>query len=186
MQLDLEHYNYEERTPTTINQCIDDLVHGYADANVYTELGKSLMEVLEDRFFHQWPLIRYKYASMLFHGYYNGPSYQDNYIEGDEELAIELLLPMAEEGLATAQYDLGFRFHIYEEEREQNLIWMLKASKQGYYRAQRYIDNVFDKGLYKDLSDEVRKAFLLELTRIHPDDPITEKQLMKKGEYHGR
>lgn len=46
MELELEKYSYERRKPTTINQCINDLVNGYADANVHMELEKNLFELL--------------------------------------------------------------------------------------------------------------------------------------------
>ena len=171
MELELEKYSYERREPSTINQCINDLANGYADADVYMELGKKFMELLEDEWFHQIPLVRYKYASMLLRGYFNG-LYEDNYIKGDPDLAMEILLPMAEAGLATAQYDLGlgFQFRDSDSECEANVKWMLKASKQDYYRAHSYLDSVFTDLGYGKFSIEVQKDFLSEIVRIHPDE----------------
>ena len=171
MELELEKYSYERREPTTINQCINDLANGYADASVYMELEKNFMELLEDEWFHQIPLVRYKYASMLLHGYFDG-IYEDNYIEGDPDLAMEILQPMAEAGLVTAQYDLGWGFHYCnsDSECEAKVKWMLKASKQDYYRAHSYLASTFTKVDYGKFSIETQKDFLSEIARIRPDE----------------
>ena len=188
MKLELEKYSYERREPTTINQCINDLVNGYADAKVYMELGKNLFELLEDKWFHQFPLLYYKYASMLVNGYFCGRS-EDDYISGNKALGMQILLPMAESGLATAQYDMGHDFHPCEPPSayEENVKWMLKASKQDYYQAHNYLSFIFEKLIYCGFSIETQIEFLSEIARVFSNEWKGEyakeklEELMKKG-----
>ena len=193
MELELEKYSYERRKPTTINQCINDLVNGYADANVHMELEKNLFELLEDKWFHQFPLVRYRYASMLKHGYFCG-RWEDDHIQGNKDLADEILLPMAEAGLATAQYDMGYGFHPCgpDSAYEENVKWMLKASKQDYYQAHNYLAFVFEKVRYWNFSVETQMELLSEIARVFSDEWKGEyakeklnKLLKKEGEDHG-
>ena len=167
MELELEKYSYERREPTTINQCIDDLVNGHADANVYMELGKHLMELLEDEWFHQWPLVRYKYAANLLYGYFDGRSHEKNYIDGDPERAIKILRPMAEAGLATAQYDVGRYYEFEEKDLEAALVWIIKASKQEYHYAHKYLYSVWFNSVYKKFSKHIQVEYFSELARIY-------------------
>ena len=193
MELELEKYSYERRKPTTINQCIHDLVNGYADAKVHMEVGKNLFEVIEDKWFHQFPLVRYKYASMLKHGYFCG-RWEDDYIDGDNDLAEKILLPMAEAGLATAQYDMGWGFHSGDpgSAYEENVKWMLKASKQDYYAAHIYLAFIFEKVRFEDFSIELQMEFLSEIARVfsnewkgeYAKEKLNELQ-KKEGEDHG-
>ena len=167
MELELEKYSYERREPTTINQCINDLVNGYADAKVYMELEKNLFELLEDKWFHQFPLLRYKYASYLLRGYYNGRSLEDNYIRGDPEHAIKILRPMAGAGLATAQYDVGRYYDFEKNDVESALTWIIKASKQEYHYAHKYLYSVWFNSGYKKFSNHAKIEFFSELARIY-------------------
>lgn len=166
MELDLENYSYEKRAPTTINQCLNELMQGYADADVYKELGKHFMELMADEFFLQWPLVRYKYASNLLYGYFDG-RYEDNYIEGDEDLAIKILLPMAEAGLATAQYDVGRYYEFAKQDLDLALEWIVRASKQEYHYAHKYLRSLWYSSFYEKLSISSQKIFFSELTRIY-------------------
>ena len=171
MDLELENYSYEERKRTTINQCLNDLIAGYADADVSMELGKHFMELMEDEYFLQWPLIRYRYASNLLTGYFGGCS-EDDYIRGNPELGLKLLVPMAEAGLATAQYDLG-RYYQWEEHQEDiGWKWVVKASRQGYYRANRYVYNCWHNIMPSNISIDTKKEFFVELERLYTGQPL--------------
>lgn len=173
MEFELKKYSYDRRDPTTINQCINELVDGYADARVHMELGKNLFELIQDEWFHQFPLVRYKYASMLMHGYFCGPS-EDDYIEGNKALGKELILPFAEAGLAVAQFDMGYGFHSCGSDKayEENVKWMLKASRQDYYQAHNYLKFIYDKTKYWEFSIEIQMELLKELSRVFADTRI--------------
>ena len=171
MNFDFKNYSYEARPPTTINQCLNDLIAGYADSNVYMELEKHFMELMEDEYFLQWPLVRYRYASNLLLGYFCGRS-EDDYMSGNHELGLKLLTPMAEAGLATAQYDLGRHYISDENTRDLGLKWIIKASKQEYHRANQYLYSIWSKILYSNVSIKTKKKFFAELARLYDGKPL--------------
>jgi len=187
MDMDLKNYSYEARPPTTINQCLNDLIAGYADSDVYLELGKHFMELIEDEYFLQWPIVLYRYASNPLRGYFCGRS-DDDYISGNRELGLKLLIPMAEAGLATAQYELGRYYEMYENNIDLGLEWLIKASKQECHRAQKYMKCVWSHSIYRNASMNTQKEYLIELARIYkgqePEENVKE-ELSKLDQRNG-
>jgi hypothetical protein len=82
-----------------------------------------------------------------------------------------MMLPLAEEGLATAQFEIGLAlrpsvFSKNDNEYESTVQWMIKASRQGYWMAQGYLEGLFKKGKYLFLSDSTLLDFLVEVARF--------------------
>ena len=52
-------------TASTIDEYIMLLRKGYINVEIREEVNKHLMELFEDDWFHQWPLVRWTYASRI-------------------------------------------------------------------------------------------------------------------------
>ena len=170
MKLDLEQYTYELRYSRTLNEFINDLVQGHAGAILPCDLEKHFMELVQDEVFFQLPLIRYKYAHMLILGYLVSDDFQTQtcFRQGeDRELAKEILLPMAEAGLAPAQYDIADWFCFGDGKIEKKAKWILKASKQDYLPAVEKLETFLALGTREKLSIETLKEVCIEVVRTY-------------------
>lgn len=162
MELELEKYTYEWVEAKTINEFISLLVEGHARSHLPEELEKYFVEMMRDGWFLKWPLIRCKYAEMLLYGYCLGY----DWIDYDKEMAIELLLPLAEGGLAPAQYDIwgyNYRYNTLEE----GVTWLIKSSKQNYPPAQEELKRFRDEADFEKLTIGAQKEVLSEIERIN-------------------
>ena len=170
MKLDLEQYTYELRYSRTLNEFINDLVQGYAGAILPCDLEKHFMELVQDEAFFQFPLIRYKYAHMLILGYWVSDDFRTQtclHQGEDRDLAKEILLPMAEEGLAPAQYDIADWFCFGDGKIEEKVKWILKASKQDYMPAVEKLKTFLALGTREKLSVETLKEVCIEVVRTY-------------------
>ena len=162
MELELERYTYEWVEAKTINEFISLLVEGHAGSHLPEELEKYFVEMMRDGWFLKWPLIRCKYAEMLLYGYCLGY----DWIDYDKEMAIELLLPLAEGGLAPAQYDLWW-YNYCNNTLEEGVAWLIKSSKQNYPPAQEELKRFRDKADFEKLPIGAQKEVLYEIERIN-------------------
>lgn len=162
MELELEKYTYEWVEAKTINEFISLLVEGHARSHLPMELDKYFVEMMRDGWFLQWPLIRCRYAEMLLYGYYLGY----DWIDYDKEMAIELLLPLADGGLAPAQYDL-WQYNYCNKTLEEGAEWLIKSSKQNYTPAQEELKRFRDKADFEKLPIGAQKEVLSEIERIN-------------------
>ena len=99
---------------------------------------------------------------MLLYGYCLGY----DWIEHDIEMAIELLLPLAEGGLAPAQYDI-WRYNYRYNTLEEGVAWLIKSSKQKYPPAQEDIKRFRDEADFEKLTVGAQKEVLSEIERIN-------------------
>ena len=174
MNLDLKNYSYEWRKPTDIQQCIKDLIDGHPTAQTYLYSDLQLKRHIErNPRLLQWPLVRFQYAKLLLNGcLIRLPDGDFDVVEcGDKERGMAMMLPLAEEGLATAQFEIGWAlrpsvFSKNGNEYESTVQWMIKASRQGYWMAQGYLEGLFEKGKYLFLSDSTLLDFLVEVARF--------------------
>ena len=133
---DFKEYKSEPICAYTIDEYLMYLIKGYYNVSVVSEFDKYLMEVLEDEWFHQWPLVRHAYASRLL----NGQGCRKNI-----KRAVDLLLPLAEEGCPGAMYLIG-RCYMQGEGLEQSYdkaisCWIKAGEKRllsAEYWAERY------------------------------------------------
>lgn len=168
MELDSEKYTYEVRYPRTLNECINYLVQGNAGTVIPFDLEKHFMELAQDECFFKWPLIRYMYAHILIYGYWVADDYSSRtcFREGaDPALAENILLSMAEDGLAPAQYDIANRFCLGDGKIEEKAKWLLKASKQNYDPAVKCLDDFLALRTREKLSTETLKEICDEVVK---------------------
>ena len=168
MELDPDNYTYDVIYARTLNECINNLAQGYAGTVLPCDLERYFLELVEDEYFFRYPLIRYMYAHMLILGYWVLDDFQTQtcFRKGeDRELAKEILLPMAEAGLAPAQYDIAEWFCFGDGKIEEKAKWILKASKQNYDPAVKCLDDFLALGTREKLSLETLKEICEEVVR---------------------
>ena len=106
------------------------------------------------------------------------------YVRGDHEMALRLFRPLAEQGFAIAQYNLGL---IYADGRgpsqddPQALIWFRKSAYQGYADAQLNLGEMYENGRgtqqdyakaaqwYRRAADQGSSQARFLLARMHDD-----------------
>lgn len=168
MELDLKNYNYEVRHVRTLNECINSLIQGYAGTVLPCDLEKYFVELVQDECFFRYPLIRYMYAHILLFGYWVADDYyaQSCICQGeDRELAKEILMPLAEEGLAPAQYDIAEWFYFTGDDMNEQAQWFLMASRQDYPPAVKKVEHLLGMDEREKLSNETVKAVCTEVVR---------------------
>lgn len=174
MKLDLEYYTYEWRKPTGVKECIQDLIDGHPTASAYLFSDLQLKRYIErNAYLLEWPLVRFKYAALLLSGcLMRLPNRTEELVEcEDKERGMAMMLSLAEAGLATAQFEVGWAlrpapFSKSHKEYEPMVQWVIKASRQDYWLAQSCLEWVYDKIDYLEFSDSTLWNFLVELARF--------------------
>ena len=156
-------YKIEHQYTHTLDEYLMALVKGYINVSIRSDLDKHLMELLEDNWFFQWPLIHWTYASRLLYGIGKRKSVKK---------AIDLLLPMAESGCPGALYDIGYchmkGLHL-EKSYSKGIHYWIMASSKGYEIAQNDLKQEYLNGLYgnyKELPIKVQYDFICEVKRV--------------------
>ena len=90
-----EKYNTESVYASTLDEYLMFLVKGHINVSLRSGLSVHLMDLLEDEWFYQWPLVHWAYASNLLR------------CKKDVKSAVDILLPMARNGCPGALYDIG-------------------------------------------------------------------------------
>ena len=150
-------YIIERKTTEFLDEYLASLIQGHINIEASSKLNIYIKEILEDEWFLQWPLVRWAYASRIL----NGVAYRKN-----KKKAIEILLPLAQEGCPNALYDIGYCYR-YGEGLERNYekaicLWILSCN-WGYYLAYEKLEWEHHLKEYKKLGDELRFFFLLQL-----------------------
>lgn len=167
MEFNFKNYTYDTKYARTLNEAINMLVNGHAGTMLPDDLEKHFLELVQDEYFFRYPLIQYMYAHILLRGYWEADDYHtQSYIRRgeDRELAKEILMPLAEEGLAPAQYDIANWF--YDDEMEEKAKWFLMASRQDYPPAVRAVEKLLALGVREKLSNETVRTVCVEVVRI--------------------
>lgn len=135
----------------TIDEYLVFLMKGYFNATVEERLEKYLLELIKDEWFHQWPLIRWAYATRLL--------YKPKPSKKDIKRAVERLLPLSEEGYPCAIGDMAYcyRYGIgVERSYEKAICLWVMASKKGYHKACDCLKLEYELLCSKELSEELR------------------------------
>jgi TPR repeat protein len=91
------------------------------------------------------------------------------YEQGDYKLAFQLLLPLAEQGVARAQNGIGLMYRTgrgVSHDDAQAAAWFQKAADQGYAKAQAHLGYSYRKGLGVP-KDYVKAVDLLQTAAEH-------------------
>ena len=158
-----------EVTATTIDEYIKLLTEGYINVEIREELDKYITELLENDWFHQWPLARLEYASRSLRRKtevnYQKKKKRDENIDHE----IELLDSLAKEGWPNAMSKLGAHYYVYGGSPKHNYescvcLWIYSIRK-GYLTAGEYLYSVFITGEYKQLCEELQMVLLKEVSK---------------------
>lgn len=172
LECGFKEYNCEPQYATTLDEYLMLLIKGFINAQIRTHLEKHVMELFEDEWFHQWPLVRWDYASRLLHG----TGYRKNIKQ-----AVTMLLPLAEEGCPGALYDIGYCYMNglkFEKSYVKAFYYWIQASSKGYQIAQETLRNDYlsgSHGNYNDLPIELKLDFAREIQRLYSEGNSYEK-----------
>ncbi len=156
-KIDEREYKITKLEATTIDEYISLLNDGYINVEIRENLKKYLVELIEDEWFQQYPMLRWAYATKLLHG---------DGCEQDVDRAVDILYPLSTEGYPGAMSDMA-ECYCYgvnvEKSYERAICLWIEASKKGYYGARDKLMFEYEMKHYKNLSDEMRLFFIYEL-----------------------
>ena len=172
LEAGFKEYNCLPEYADTLDEYLMLLIKGFINAQIRTHLEKHVMELFEDEWFHQWPLVRWDYASRLLHG----TGYRKNVKQ-----AIELLLPLSEEGCPGALYDIGYCYMNglkFKRSYAKAFHYWIQASRKGYHIAQEELRNDYlsrANGYYNNFPIELKLDFAFEIQRLHSEGNLYKK-----------
>jgi len=150
-----KEYITEIKTTEFIDEHLASLINGNINIELYYELDSNLMEVLEDKWFFQWPSIQWAYFTRIFNGNKRG-----------KKKAIENLFQLAKEGYPGAIYDVGMCYRSGEGVERDYKKWiclLILSSSMGYDEADKYLEWEFKYKESKELGTELRFLMLYYL-----------------------
>lgn len=159
----VENYKTTKMEASTLDEYISFLIEGYINIELCSDLDNHLMDLLENKWFHQWPQVYWSYASRLLHG---------KGIRRSTKRATKVLLPMAKEGHPGAMHDIGCYYRLTNSRKEFNYelaicLW-LESSKKGYLEASKSLNDDYDNTIaYRWLPEELKLFFLNELYMLY-------------------
>ncbi len=157
-----------EVTATAIDEYIKLLTEGYINVEIREELDKYITELLENDWFHQWPLVRLEYASRSLRRKTEVNYQKNKKREENIDREIELLDSLAKEGWPNAMAKIGAHYYVYGGSPKHNYescvcLWIYSIRK-GYLAAGEYLYSVFITGKYEQLCEELQIIFLKEVS----------------------
>ena len=173
-----DEYNTETVYASTLDEYLMFLVKGYINVYLRSGLGMHLMDLLEDEWFYQWPLIHWAYASNLLHG---------TGCKKDIKSAVDILLPMARNGCPGALYDIGCCYMNgwgVEESYTKAIYCWLKAWDNGYRQAKDALKLEYKEGRFnehEEVPTNVKHAFVCKILHwFMTDKNLTEQNIVDR------
>lgn len=152
-------------TATTIDEYIKLLSEGYINVEIREELDKYINELLENEWFHQWPLVHWAYASRSYHRK-TQVDYKNKKENIDKE--IKILETLAKEGWPGAMADIGVHYQCgnnSENNYEQCICLWIYTSRKGYSFSGRCLYSEYITGKYEQLCEELQMFVLEEIAK---------------------
>ena len=153
-----------KKVATRLDEYIKLLTEGYINVGICEELLKYLDEMLENEWFHQWPLVYWLYIHRTFHRK-TTIAYKDNKREAENvDAEVRILDILAKAGWPGAMADIGvcgFTHKIPNRTLEQCICMWIYAYRKGYTTAGCYLFAQLKSKEYMQLCDEV-KMFVLD------------------------
>lgn len=155
-----EEYSTEHVYASTLDEYLMFLVKGYINVGLRSGLDAHLMDLLEDEWFYQWPLIHWIYASNLLRGI----GCEKNIL-----IAVDILLPMARHGCPGALYDIGCCYMNgwgLEASYAKAIYCWLKAWEMKYHPAKENLKSEYWNGRFvehEEVPTNVKYAFICEI-----------------------
>lgn len=152
-------------TATTIDEYIKFLSEGYINVEIREELEKYLDELLENEWFHQWPLVRLKYVLRSMRRKTEINYEKTKKCKGNLDCEIKILDSLAKEGWPNAIKEIGIYNYIYgggsKHNYESYICLCVYSSRKGCLTAGSCLYSEFITGKYEQLCEELQ-MFVLE------------------------
>lgn len=150
-------YKTNKIETNTLDEYLLSLIRGHINSELPEDLNKHLLELIEDDWFLQWPLVKWSYWSRTLYGIGRRKNVKQ---------AIKNLTPMVQEGNPCALFDIGFchRFNGgLEINYERAICLWIEATKRGYRKAWENLYREYAINEYRKLGDELKLFFLYEI-----------------------
>lgn len=177
-----EEYKTDKVGAATLDAYLMYLIKGYMNATTREDLDLHIMELLEDEWFYQWPLVHWAYASRLLHGVGCRKSNKN------KKKAVDILLPMARNGCPGALYDIGCCYmngwHLEQSYVKAIYCWTMAYGK-GYLIAKSALRDEYLTGRYAwhdaEIPVTLKYAFICaNINILIEDHKITESSINKE------
>ena len=146
---------------TTIDEYLVRLNKGFINVRIEERLERYLVELLKDEWFHQWAPVRWAYATRLL--------YNPKASDGDIRHALDIIIPLANEGYPNALNDLAYAYCYgigLERSYEKAICLWVIASTKGQYHAQEALKQEYYLSRSKELSEELRLFLVRQVIRV--------------------
>ena len=146
---------------TPLDEYLVRLNKGFINVTLEERLERYLVELLKDEWFHQWAPVRWAYATRLL--------YNPKASDGDIRHALDIIIPLANEGYPGALNDLA---HCYcyavgvERSYEKAICLWVIASAKGQHDAQEALKQEYYLSRSKELSEELRLFLVRQVVRV--------------------
>ena len=146
---------------TTLDEYLVRLNMGFINVKLEERLERYFVELLRDEWFYQWAPIRWAYATRLL--------YNPKASDGDIRRALDIIIPLANEGYPNALNDLA---HCYcysigvERSYEKAICLWVIASTKGQYHAQEALKQEYYLSRSKELPEELRLFLVRQVIRV--------------------
>lgn len=152
-----------KKMATTLDEYIKLLTEGYINIDIREELLKYLDELLENKWFHQWPLTYWLHTHRTFNRK-TAVDYKKKQPNESVDAEIKILDALARNGWPGAMADIGrcsVVGRIPGKRYEECICMWIYAYRKGYMTAGAYLFAQLNTREYKQLCDEL-KLFVLE------------------------
>ena len=146
---------------TTLDEYLVRLNKGFINVRIEERLERYLVELLNDEWFHQWAPVRWAYATRLL--------YNPTASDGDIRHALDIIIPLANEGYPNALNDLAhcycYRIGVERSYEKAICLWVI-ASTKGQYHAQEALKQEYYLSRSKELPEELRLFLVRQVIRV--------------------
>ena len=150
-----------KKTATTLDEYVKLLAEGYINVEIREELDQYVDVLLENEWFHQWPVVYWMYIHRAYDRKVYAP-YKKDYVAESVEAEIKILNALAKEGWPGALADVGrCSNRIPGKDFERRICMWIYAYRRGYLTAGGYLFAYLRSAEYEQLCDEL-KMFMLD------------------------
>ena len=146
---------------TTLDEYLVRLNMGFINVKLEERLERYFVELLKDEWFHQWGPVRWAYATRLL--------YKPKASDGDIRHALDIIIPLANEGYPNALNDLAYAYCYgigLERSYEKAICLWVIASTKGHYNAQEALKQECYLSRSKELPEELRLFLVRQVIRV--------------------
>lgn len=159
-------YVVSKVTATTIDEYIRLLIEGYINVEVREELDKYIDELLENKWFHQWPLVQLEYVLRSIHRKQEINCKKNIKRDVNIDCEIEILEALSIDGWPNAMTEIGAYNYIYKRQSEHSyerfVCLCVFSSRKGFLSAGGRLYSVILSGEYETLPEELQLLVLKE------------------------